>query len=180
MSAVAKVAKRPDKPVLIYDADCHFCRRWVARWRQTTGDAVEYLPLQDPSLGKRFPEALRSELIESVHLVQEDGLVYCGAEAVFRTLAVRKKWPLRLYQKIGIFAKLSERAYRYIAAHRSFFSRVTRVLWGTHVERANYFAVRWLFVRLVTLIYFFAFTSLWVQLPGLYGKNGILPISELM
>src|SRR3954465_13551051 len=116
MSAVAKVARKPDKPVLIYDADCHFCQRWVARWRQTTGEAVEYLPLQDPNLGNRFPEALRSALLESVHLVQADGEVFCAEHAVFRLLAVRKKVGLRLYQEIAIFGKLSEKAYRSIAA----------------------------------------------------------------
>src|SRR5689334_4389649 len=142
MSAVAIVAKRPEKPVLIYDADCHFCRRWVARWRQTTGEEVEYLPLQDSGLGKRFPEALRSELLESVHLVQPDGQVFSGAEAVFRCLATGNKWPLRVYQEIPLFATLSEKLYRFVATHRTAFSRLTQLFWGQHVERANCLALR--------------------------------------
>jgi len=67
-----------------------------------------------------------------------------------------------------------------VAGHRAFFSRLTRLLWGAHVERVSYFAVRWIFIRFIALIYFFAFGSLWMQLPGLYAKNGILPVAGLM
>ena len=35
------------RPVLIYDGDCGFCRRWVERWRGVTGDAVEYATSED-------------------------------------------------------------------------------------------------------------------------------------
>lgn len=40
--------------------------------------------------------------------------------------------------------------------------------------------MHWLFLRLLGLIYLIAFLSLWIQLEGLIGSNGILPAAELM
>ena len=28
------VRDAPPKPLLIFDGDCHFCRRWIERWRE--------------------------------------------------------------------------------------------------------------------------------------------------
>jgi hypothetical protein len=38
--------------------------------------------------------------------------------------------------------------------------------------------VNWLFLRLLALIYFAAFTSLVGQVAGLVGADGILPVRE--
>src|SRR5262249_8995256 len=61
------------RPLLEYDADCAFCRRWVARWRARTGDAVRYRPLRRRA--------------RAVQLIEPSGRRYQGAEAVFRVLA---------------------------------------------------------------------------------------------
>jgi lipase maturation factor 1 len=42
------------KPLLLFDADCGFCRRWIGRWQQFTGDRVEYAPFQ--STRDRYPD----------------------------------------------------------------------------------------------------------------------------
>jgi hypothetical protein len=47
-------------------------------------------------------------------------------------------------------------------------------------EPAPYQVSRWVFLRLLGLIYLCAFASLWVQLDGLIGSNGILPAERLM
>lgn len=44
----------------------------------------------------------------------------------------------------------------------------------------NYRLARWLFVRLLGLIYLAAFVSLWVQVDGLIGSNGILPATDFL
>ncbi len=38
----------------------------------------------------------------------------------------------------------------------------------------------WLFLRLLGLVYLFAFVSLWVQIDGLLGSNGILPVQPYL
>ncbi|MEW6306665.1 MAG: lipase maturation factor family protein [Verrucomicrobiota bacterium] len=44
----------------------------------------------------------------------------------------------------------------------------------------DYFLSRWLFLRFLGLIYFIAFVSLWVQIDGLVGSNGILPARQFI
>jgi len=42
------------------------------------------------------------------------------------------------------------------------------------------FVSRWLFLRLLGLIYVVAFLSLWVQIDGLIGENGVLPAADYL
>jgi len=46
--------------------------------------------------------------------------------------------------------------------------------------RPTHFLVRFLFLRLLGIIFFIAFASFWVQARGLVGENGILPASEFL
>ncbi len=103
--------------------------------------------------------------------------MYSGAQAVFRALAANPayQWPLHLYQSLPASARVAEWAYRLVAKHRMAFSRLTRALWGRHVEFPDYFLTRRLFLRALGVIYLIAFASLWTQVDGLIGHNGILP-----
>jgi predicted DCC family thiol-disulfide oxidoreductase YuxK len=103
---------------LLFDADCGFCRRWIARWQGLTGDRVDYEPYQ--SAAARFPGIPREDLARAVHLVEPDGTHTSGAEAVFRTLAHGGRgWPLALYRALPPFARMAELLYRFVARHRS-------------------------------------------------------------
>jgi predicted DCC family thiol-disulfide oxidoreductase YuxK len=85
---------------MVFDGDCQFCRRWIARWKNATGDAVDYLPFQDEAVAGRFPEIPRQDFAEAVHLICRMAPLR-GAEAVFRSLAEggRHRWLLGLYRK---------------------------------------------------------------------------------
>jgi predicted DCC family thiol-disulfide oxidoreductase YuxK len=176
------VATPPPKPLMVFDGDCKFCGLWIRRWRQITGDAVDYLPSQDPQIAVRFPEIPLEHFQKSVQLIEPDGKVFSGAEAVFRVLAYNPKiaWPYHLYQSSPVISKSTEGIYHFVAGHRTAFSLLTRLLWGRHVEQADYVLTRWFFLRLLGAIYLVAFLSLWMQVPGLIGHNGILPEAELM
>ncbi len=182
MQSGSRVATPPPKPLMVYDGDCNFCTLWVRRWQQMTGDSVDYLPAQDPAIGTRFPEIPREQFDTAVQLIETDGAVYSGAEAVFRTLAhcPNRQWPLRTYDNSPAFANVTEWAYRRVARNRTFFSRLTRWFWGRHVEQPTYFLTRWLFLRALGLIYLIAFVSLWTQISGLIGHDGILPTDQFM
>ena len=71
------------------------------------------------------------------------------------------------------FAALSEFAYGFIARRRSFASFVTRILWGNDVRPPTYFWARRWFLRLLGLVFLIAFVSLWTQVDGLVGENGV-------
>jgi predicted DCC family thiol-disulfide oxidoreductase YuxK len=167
-----------EKPTLIYDGDCAFCRAWIERWKLITGDRVAYEPSQ--SAGVRYPEIPSETFKRSVQLVAEDGTVYGGAEAVFRSLAVvpEKRWMLRFYKTIPGAAPAAEILYRYVAGHRDGFFTLTRLLWGKTLEPPSYDLTRWLFLRLVGIIYLVAFVSLGTQILGLVGSNGIQPVEN--
>jgi predicted DCC family thiol-disulfide oxidoreductase YuxK len=177
-----RVAAPPPRPLLVFDGDCNFCTLWIHRWQQMTGDAVDYLPSQDASVAAQFPEIPRERFETAVQLIEPDGTVYSGAEAVFRALAKNPKWRwlLRAYEKIPVIARITEFAYGFVAGHRTFFSRITRWFWGRHVELPDHFLTRWFFLRALGAIYLVAFVSLWTQISGLIGHDGILPADQFM
>jgi predicted DCC family thiol-disulfide oxidoreductase YuxK len=176
------VATPPAKPLIIFDGDCNFCGVWIRRWRHITGDRVDYLPFRDPSIPTRFPEIPREQLETAVHLIDPDGTVYTGAEAAFRALAhnPHEQWLLDWYIHSRGFSRTSERVYRFVASHRALFSTLTRWLWGEHVDPPQHFLVRSIFLRSLAIIYLIAFISLWTQIIGLVGQNGILPAQSTM
>ena len=165
-------------PLLIYDNTCNFCRYWVARWKHLTVGRVEYAPFQE--VGEQFPAIPTSAFESSVQLVGPDGEVFSGAEAVFRALsyAPHAGWMLWLYQKVPGFAPITESVYDFIARNRAIFSGLTRGLWGPALEPPTYFLSRWIFLRSIGVVYLIAFLSVWVQIDGLVGGNGILPATE--
>ena len=162
---------------MIYDGDCNFCSLWIHHWQLTTGDHLDFLPFQDPQVAARFPELPRGQFESAVQLIQTDGAVYGGAEAVFRALAhnPHEAWLLDWYEHSPVFAHASEWGYGLVARHRGLFSVLTRVAWGRHIEPPTQNLVRWVFLRSMGLIYLIAFVSLWVQIIGLVGSDGILP-----
>lgn len=176
MIARDRVAAPPAKPVLVFDGDCTFCRRWIARWRQSTGEAVEYLAFQEPARAVRYPELSIDRLKRAVHLVDVDGRVTSGAEAVFRSLerSGTRVWPWA-YHAIPGFAPATEWFYRLVADHRNAADRITTLLWGRRLERPSFLLSRWVFLRLLGAAYLAAFGSLGTQVLGLVGSHGILP-----
>src|SRR5437868_3895468 len=170
------VSNPPSKPLLIFDGDCHFCRRWIERWRELTRGAIEYAPFQE--VADRFPEIPREHFEQAVHFVGTDGSVYRGAEAVFRSLGNRAKISNWCYEHVPGFAPVTETAYAFIARRRRFASFFTRLFWGNDVRPSTYFTARELFVRALGAIYLIAFVSLWLQIDGLIGDQGILPVGQ--
>lgn len=162
------------KPLLVYDNDCDFCRYWIAQWQHITGDRIDYAPFQE--VAAEFPEIPLSAFESSVQLIFPNGTVLSGAEAVFR--ALNNGLLLWCYYHLFGFARMAEGTYRFVAQHRPFFSTVTRWFWGTRTERTTFYLSRWLFLRGLGCIYLIAFLSLWVQIHGLIGSNGILPAEQ--
>jgi len=167
---------RGNKPLLVYDNACDFCRYWVVQWQHVTADNIDYAPYQD--VATQFPGIPLSAFENSVQLILQDGTVLSGAAAVLR--ALNNGLLLWCYYRLPGFAGVSEGIYRFVAQHRPFFSAMTRWLWGTHTERTVFCLSRWLFLRGLGCIYLIAFLSLWVQIHGLVGSNGILPAAQYL
>ena len=164
-----------NKPVLIYDDDCGFCRFWVSRWKPFTQDTVIYKPSQ--GVAENYPQISPQQFKNSVYFVASDGSFCSGAQAVFKTFAnaPNGKWLLRAYEKVPGFASVSEWGYRQVAENRQIFSTVTRWFWGSSMQTPTWFLTRRVFLCLLGLVYILASGSLWIQIEGLVGEAGILP-----
>ena len=169
-----------NRPTLVFDGACSFCRVWIEHWQRLTGDRVLYTSYQE--IGSRFPDLPRKDFASAVTLFLPSGEVRSGAHAVFSLLALLpgKSWMLWLYLHIPGFALIAELAYRVVARHRSFCYWVTRALWGIPIEVEGFGIASWLFLRTLGVVYLFAFASFAVQAQGLIGSHGISPVTEFL
>ena len=175
-----RVSNPPPKPLMVWDGECHFCKRWIERWQEITAGKVDYVTYQQAA--HQFPEIPIEQFQRAVALVEPDGEIFFAAEAVYRSLQYRpsRKWLAWSYDHFPGFAPISETAYKFIARHRGLGSTITRLLWGKDVRPPTYFwAQRW-FLRTLGLTYLIAFLSLWVQVDGLIGSNGVSPLNQFL
>jgi|HubBroStandDraft_3_1064219.scaffolds.fasta_scaffold02235_4 predicted DCC family thiol-disulfide oxidoreductase YuxK len=126
----ALVPNPPGMPLVVFDGDCAFCRLWVERWRCRLGERVGWAPYQETS--QRFPSLPVERFRRAVQLIEPDGNVYEGAEAVFRTLAKQPghgHW-LATYRRLPGARTLFDAGYHWVAGHRNFLYPATRRLLG--------------------------------------------------
>src|SRR5207247_395586 len=175
-----RVSNPPPRPLMIWDGECHFCKRWIERWREITAGKVDYATYQEAT--NRFPEIPIEQFKRAVAFVEPDGNAFFAAEAVYRSLRYRssRRWLDWCYNRLPGFAAGSELAYKFVARHRGVGSAVTRLLWGNDVRPPTYLWARRWFLRMLGVIYLIAFVSLWVQVDGLIGSNGISPINQFL
>jgi predicted DCC family thiol-disulfide oxidoreductase YuxK len=169
------------KPILIYDGNCGFCKKWVERWQVLTGDTVDYAPYQE--VADHFPKISKDEFAEAVKFVDQDERIYSAAEAVFQLMRHKEaggEWGLWFYKYFPGFSLASEFVYRNIAGHRDFFMNITRLFWGKDVLRPTYQITQQIFPRVLSLIFLIAILSLWTQIDGLVGSRGILPVQSFL
>jgi len=175
-----KILNSPSKPVVIFDGDCTFCRKWIRDWQSDLKEWVDFIPYQEGA--SRFKEIPLENFQKAVHLITPEGKVFSGAHAVFQMMAQkpRKKWMLWLYLNLPGMKGISEWCYKVVADHRPFFSWWTGIIWGNYVGKSQYLIAQWVFLRGLGIIYLIAFGSLWVQIIGLVGSDGILPTESFL
>lgn len=168
----------PDRPVLIWDGTCGFCKRSLEYVRDRVGDAIHSVPYQ--KVHEHFDELEASDFEREVHLVEPDGWISSGADAIYRSLSYAPDGGMAstLYDAIPPFAYASERGYRFVAEHRPLVSKVSRWFVGEDLRRSRFRIARWLFFRGLALVSLIAFVSLGVQILGLVGSEGIVPAIE--
>ncbi len=170
----------PVEATFVFDGACGICRTWVDYWRRLTGDRVAYRPYQEAA--GDFPLLPREAFERATQLIFPDGTALSGAAATYRLLSLvpgHAAW-WWAYRHVPGAARSSEAAYRFLSTHRGLLAGITHTLWGRTLEPARYALVSWLFLRGLGLIYLAAFISLAVQVQGLVGEAGILPLSEYL
>ncbi len=177
---VGSTAHPPERPLLLWDGQCGFCRRAVDRLVHQVGDRIEPVPFQEGA--DRVPDLDPAAMARAAHLVLPDGRVYVGAHAILRAgkLDDRAHPVLWLYEHLRPVAWIADRVYGWIAGHRVFAARAARALVGPDLLPRQYRLTRWLFLRLLGLAALAAFLSLYVQVDGLVGPHGIVPAHDYL
>ncbi len=170
----------PQRPLLVFDGDCGFCRYWVERLRGATRETVDFEPSQ--KVAGDFPEIPQQDFDEAVQLIEPDGTVASGADAMFRALEVSGRFQgmIRGARAVPGIMAAAQAVYRVIARNRMLASFFTKILFGKDAQRPGYLVARRWFVCLLGLVFLVAFVSLWVQIRGLVGSLGILPAADTM
>lgn len=168
------------KPLFIYDGDCGFCRKWVARLQNFLGDQLDFKSFQEVS--QDFPHITLEHFNQSVFLIQPDGTYTKAAQAMFSALALR--WdgalPLFAYNYVPFFSFFSELVYRFIARNRTPLSALDRGFTGLVGKIPTYSFSTGIFLRGMAFVYLTAFSSLIVQIKGLLGVEGIVPAKSFL
>ncbi|ATB50934.1 hypothetical protein MYMAC_006591 [Corallococcus macrosporus DSM 14697] len=180
MMAMARITRGVlARPLVLYDGDCAFCRRWAARWQWRTQGRVSYRP------GRGWRRWLlgipKVDMRKAMQLVEPSGRVSRGAEALFRALAASPRRGTRVAARLGLLPgvlHLAQGVYAVVARHRGRAAGVDRWLFGRAVVPHEYRWVRWGFLRLLGGTFLIAFTSLGRQVRGLYGTQGLRPVAE--
>jgi len=115
------------RSVILYDEDCGFCK-WsldkILAWdRSRRLRAVAIQSEEGRHLLAGVDPAVR---LDSWHLVGGDGALY-SAGAAAAPLARLLPWGRPLAAGFAAFPGLTERAYRYVAAHRNRWARLLRI-----------------------------------------------------
>lgn len=135
---------------MVWDGACDFCAFWIERWKQRTGDTVDYAPYQE--VADRFPDINKRHFMMASRLIETDGQIYSGPRSAFRTYTYKQSiWAFldRWYQEKVWFRKVSKRLYHFITKHRGSAYRITTFLLGSDPQSLKPF---W-FIYLAILAY---------------------------
>lgn len=123
----SRAAATLQKPVLVYDGNCSFCRYWVDRWKAKTGNKIKYVPFQ--AVPDSFYGVTHAEFSKSVYLITQYGQRLHGAKAVAVLLQLSgfSTWSW-LYHRVPLASFAAEAGYRLVADHRDLFYRITKLV----------------------------------------------------
>jgi predicted DCC family thiol-disulfide oxidoreductase YuxK len=167
-------------PVFLYDGRCGFCRMWLEYLGALLDGKCEWLASQEA--GTRFPQIPPEQLRHAAAYLETNGAAVFGAAAIFSVLALApgRGWPLWLYRRVPPFRWICDLIYRLIAEHRPLAHKLNRLAFGPVIRPLEYCVTENLFLRLLGLVFLFAFWSLQRQMAGLAGSHGLVPAAQIL
>ena len=112
-----------DRWVILYDADCGFCKWLLAgllRWDRAM--RLRPIALQRPEADELLADLAPAERLASWHLISPSGERQSGGAAVAPLLALLP-WGRVPAAAVARFPRLTDRGYRWVAEHRSQLSK---------------------------------------------------------
>ncbi len=117
---------RPGEAIVLYDADCGWCRWTLAKFLRWDGRRVlSTLAIQSPAAEPFLGDMPMQQRLASWHLVTPDGRLHSGG-AVFPPLLRLLPGGAPLAAVASALPGPTERTYRWIAGHRRLLSRPLR------------------------------------------------------
>lgn len=133
-----------DKPVMVWDGECPFCKFWIAYLSRYTGQRVDYVPFQQASTWiKDIPPGV---FRQAVQFIEPDGTVYGGLDAAYKSFYYLDRPVLFLHQRYETspgFARVSDHLYGFISARRPLMCRLTRWFFGQNPETLKPYFLVW-------------------------------------
>ena len=119
-----------ERPLMVYDGKCGFCKYWVIRWKKISGLSVDYKPYQEVAVN--FKDIPEHYFAEAVRFIEIDGKVFNGPDAAYITYFRKGKvtYLHKWYSNNSWFQKLSDFAYQFVADNRNMMSKITIWLFG--------------------------------------------------
>lgn len=124
MCAVEKSTPRATRPssagTIVYDGECAFCLRQVERVRaKDIHGLFECVPQQAPGLFDRFPALAEADLDSGMRLIQPDGQIHVGPDAVYEIARRLPSWRrLAWLYRLPLLHRVFVAGYAWIAANR--------------------------------------------------------------
>ena len=113
-------------PMVLYDGECGFCSGSLRRWMAVGKGRLEFASSQSGA-GADYGFAM-DQPMGALHLIEVDGRIRRGAEAVFRMMTLCGSLPgsvaSSLYERATFFRIISEWGYRRIAERRASLSKI--------------------------------------------------------
>ena len=137
----------PSENILIWDGKCGFCKFWKTRWEDKTEGKIVFKTFQE--YASNFPDIPIKEFKKASRLIETDGKIYSGPDSAYRSIwHTGVKTQHRLYRSNVWFRHLSDHAYNHIAKNRSFYFKLTKILFGSNPKKLQPY---WLFYLIIII-----------------------------
>jgi len=148
---INKTNHPPEYSIFIWDGDCKFCKWWKNRWEYRTKGKVIFRTYQEAGL--EFPDIPRKEFQKASRLIDTNANVYSGPDSAYKIQYYlgNPKWHL-WYKRQKWFKVLSNNAYNHIAKNRSFYYKLTILLFGSDPVKPKIYWFYYLLIIILILI----------------------------
>ena len=136
----------PPRDLLIYDADCDFCRRCAAAAEAIAGEALEVIG--SDRAGSRVPALGPPDYARAVQLVSRNGGICEGADAIVSALHSNLPTLAWAWCHLPGLKPLLRGMYRMVARHRGATSRAATLLFGNDFRPATNWRTRFFLMGL--------------------------------
>ena len=138
------------KPLMVYDGDCHFCRRWIARWNEIT--LTGWTTVRCKRRRRIFRTSRATEFEREVKLIEPDGRARRRGGGLPGSRRGQRRGhlppgPVAVCQRGHFQGGHGTGLTTSSRATARLFSTGTRWLWGKDVPCPTYFTARTWYLR---------------------------------